>query len=261
MTTTSWLIGSYKQFPAATFDVEDELASSESQSIATGDYYPYDTSSSRSLLAKLVAAVNLHTNISDCAGVITKSGRLKIHRTGGSNFAIKNMPSTLASLLGFSTSLTGASSYVAATVSPRFWSPGKQVSSRVAPAGVDGQKVRDAMVSQAATGTLEVVTRNSYRVNEFFWRYLPVARVWTASENNGEWQVFHDQVIAKGEQWKIWTAVDEDTSDTSTAVTLGAFRGPYIATDQIDKWGYQRELPNVDRLSRVELRGAQVPDL
>jgi len=261
MSITSWLFGAYHNFAAATFDVEDAVPTSESKTIAAGDYYPYDTTTSLSLLGQLVAAVNSHSGISDCAGGVTKSGALRIYRTGGSNFAIKNMPVALSSTLGFTTSLTGASAYTAGTVSPRFWSPGRRASSQVAPLGVVGQAKRDTMIAQAATGSIEVVTKNSDRVNEFFWRFLPIARVWTQSENNGEWYTFHDTVIAAGATWKLWQSVDEDTTDGTTLVTLGSSLGPYVTASGVEEWAYLRELPNVDKLSRVTLRAVQVAEI
>lgn len=254
---SDWLIGSYPDFPAQSIAVEDELAASEAQSVATGDYYLIHPTASLSLADQLKAAVNAHSNISDCDTEIMESGKIRIWRTGASNFAITWTNTTVRDVLGFTGNLTGASSYVASK-SAYWWSANRKASPTMSPLGIAGKIVSDAVVGSAGDATTRVAENNTYRINNYFWRYVPVARIWTSSEAGGEWYAFHDAVIRKGRQFYLWPDVDEDSTDDATSVTLANGLGPYKAAKI--NWDYSREIVNVDRLARIDLPVIQVTE-
>jgi hypothetical protein len=262
MAATCWLIGSYPDLPAANITVVDHVAASEGQTVAAGDYYVHSVTASLSLLEAVKAAVNAHSNIADCNAGMTKSGHVRIWRTGGQTFGVTWGASgeVVRDLLGYVGNLSAASTYTAPLRSPLFWSPGRPESPALSPLGVVGQKIHDTVVSQAGTGTIRTMRFNTYRINEFFWRFLPVSRVWTSSELGGEFFTFHEQVLSRGRRLWLHRDMEEDTTDTTTIVALGSGLGPYMARGGMDTWEYVRDVPSVDALSTVRLEVVQVTE-
>lgn len=257
---TDWLIGSYPSFPAQSISVVDDVAAAEAQSVATGNYYLIHPTAALSLADQVKAAVNAHSNISDCDVEIMESGKIRLWRTGASNFGITWTNTTVRDVLGYTGNLTGASSYVASK-SAYWWSAGenRKASPTMSPLGIVGKVSTDAVVGTAGDATMVVTENNTYRTNGYFWRYVPIARIWTTSETGGEYFAFHDAVIRKGRQFYLWPDIAEDSTDDATAVTLASGLGPYKSTDI--NWDYSRELANVDRLSRIDLNVIQVTEL
>lgn len=264
MPTTCWCIGAYPDFPSFTIDVDDGT-NDDTITVAAGDYYPVHGTSSLSLGNAIASAINAqHTTLSDVTFSITASGRVQFKSTGETTFSIDFSVSTggiiARDTLGYTGNVSGAHTHVAPTVSPLFWSPGKTESPVDAPLGVVGQKVRDAVRGQAATSVMKGRTFNSYRVNRFWWRFVANDRGWTSSEANGEYYTFFDQVLSMLRQFILWRSISEDTSDTSTIITLTTSLGPYKFTGDPRKWDLRRELKNVDKLHRIEFPVVQVAE-
>ena len=253
-----WLIGSYPSFPAQSIAVIDDVAASEAQSVATGDYYMIHPTASLSLADQVKAAVNAHSNIADCDIEIMASGKIRIWRTGASNFGITWTNTTVRDVLGFTANLTGSDSYVASK-SAYWWSANRKASPTMSPLGVVGKVVSDSVMGSAGDATTRVTENNTYRRNGYFWRYVPVARIWTTAEGGGEWFAFHDAVVRKGRQFYLWPDISEDSTDDATTITLASGLGPY-KSENPKEWDYTRELANVDRLSRVDIQVIQVAE-
>lgn len=257
MTTTAWLIGSYPDFPSTSITV-----SGESVSIAAGDYYLQDGTAGRSFASAFATACNAHSTLSDINCSLTKSGKLRLWSAGGTTFTVtwgSGNGEIARDFAGFTGNLSGASSYVASK-SAWWWSPLRPESSDVAPLGVSGEKVRDSATGMANDATLTVTeSGTSYRQNEFWWRFVAIARVWTSAESGGEFFSFFDQVLAKGRQWKLYRNVDEDSGDESTAATLSTVLGPY-KSKQTKRWAFENEIPNVQKLSPIRIPAVVVSE-
>ena len=72
---SDWLIGSDPNFPSQVFDVDDESATTEQQSVAAGDYYLIHPTTAISLADQVKAAVNaLHVGEVRLRGILDKYG-------------------------------------------------------------------------------------------------------------------------------------------------------------------------------------------
>ena len=64
-------------------------------------------------------------------------------------------------------------------------------------------------------------------------------------------------MIRLGRQFTLWPDVTEDPADDATAVTLANALGPYKGRN-FREWNYNREIANVDKLTRIDLAVIQV---
>lgn len=260
MATTAWLFASYPSFPEQSIDVIDDVAASEAKTFASADVYLHHSSLSLDAKELFQNVVNSHSNISDCNIGMTKSGKVRAWRTGGSNFGITWTNTALRDFFGFTGNLTGANTYTATNYSRWFWSPGKPESTKLSPLGIVGARKTDAVKGMAGDATFRVTKHNEYRIQEYWWRYVALSRVWTSSEAGGEFHEFAKEVLGKGRQWFIWRNVAEDLTDDTTIATLSTPLGPYKST-KID-WSdfFRREIRNVDSRSPIEIPCIQVAE-
>lgn len=257
MVTSNLLIGSYESVPQCTLSITANAVVDATQSIAAGSYYLYDSSNSLSLLYQLRAALEAHTQITTATVWIGPDRKVHI-TTSPNNAAISFTGDTTArDLLGFTGNLLSASQHNASLISPLLWSP-RMTEISEAPLGLAGRRVYDTVVGSSGTANVVATQHNSWVQNDFRWRNVPVARVWTTSELGGEWVKFYDQVLRKFRRFKLYRTFSDIAGDT-TPGSLTDVLGPYKMRHEggLVQWEYKRESVGgsgpVDMLSPIEL--------
>ena len=260
MPTSDWLIGSYPDMPSQTLAITVPSGSnSEAANIPAGDYYLHHTTDAISLCDQLSEALQAHGSIGgDTAKCeLMQDGKVRVWTTGSTTFGITWTSTDARDMYGFTDNLSGNYTYTASK-SAYWWSGNRKASPTMSPLGIVGAVISDAVVGMAGDATQRVTENNTYRANNYFWRYVPVARVWTSAEAGGEYFAFHDNVIRKGRQFVIWPDIAEADDQSDTTITLANALGPYKAPIG---WDYGREIANVDKLSRIDLPVTQVTEL
>jgi len=227
VSTSSLLVGEYEDFPAQSFTVNASPTGDETKSVATGSYYAVDSNPTLGLNELLELQLEDHTDITTATVELLENRKIKI--TCDVSFTITWTASgtTLRDVLGFAGDLTPtATSFTADNISKYIWSPGKPESSDMAPIGVAGTPQWDAHFTMAPTGATSVVRHNSITVQEYWWRYVPNARVWTSAEAGGEHKPFWDNVLSLARRFKLYRNITDDTT-SSASMTLGSPLGPF----------------------------------
>lgn len=209
---TDVLIGSYPSLPAQTLTISTAGPIAEDHDVAAGDYYLYDDGSSFDLLAAIATAINAHSIVTGATVEILDN--LLVRIASATSFALTwPTDGVLRDLLGFTGNLTTATSHTATNISPLLWSPGKRAST-AARFGADGTPVVDAAWAQAGPGRVYATSHNEYRKQTLSWRYLLNARVWTTSEENGEFIAFWRNVLIKARPFKVWRNLTEGSGSS-----------------------------------------------
>jgi hypothetical protein len=215
---TDLLIGSRPRLTAQSITVTVG-ATAEVVVLPAGDYYLYDATSARNLMASLATAINAHSLIAGATVVLQRD--LKVFISGnGTAFALTwPIDGQLRDLIGATGNLASAATHTMPNQSDLVWSGGKRArySARL---GTDGLPVHDSATGQAATGVSSTVSHNTYRGNTISWRYVTNARVWTTAEGPGEFFRFWDAVLRHGRRFKVYRGTTEDPAST-TAITYG----------------------------------------
>lgn len=254
MATTSVLIGSRPSIPTTTLVVTAN-AVAENLVFTGGDFYLYHPTGALSLLTEVAALLNTHSELVGCSAVITRSGRVRLAcatafaLTWGSDLTLRN-------LLGYAAGLASSTAHVAPATSPLYWSPGRTESSR-APLGSDGLIKRDTQAGRSGPGIVVATTNNSWRVNDFHWRYVGISRLWQNPAANGTWETWWGEVGAHYRRFWLARNVTEDLADTTTAMTLSTklpSSGAYIWRhgEEVEQQ-HQREVEYLDAYGRVDL--------
>jgi hypothetical protein len=232
---SAWLIGSYASLPQQALTVN-----ASPQTVPAGNYYLRDSAAALSLLEKVKAAMTT-AGVGAASAVLTQDRRVKL--SGGANFSITWTDTLLRNLLGFSQgNLAGAASYVAASISPLLWSPGRPESPMLAPLGVRGAKVHTVYQAVSPYSGLTQSVSHGYReYNRFMFANIDVDRVRTATDEGGTFACWFENVAVPSARWKLYRNVSETPGSTATA-TLSAPLGPYIysAQGKGPTWSYNR---------------------
>lgn len=261
MATTAWLIGSIKNMPEQSMTVVAN-AGSETVTVDTGSYYLYDDTSSLSLIAELQSELNGHAELSDVSIVLLESG--KVRMTSSVAFSVTWSGTQLRNWLGFTGNLTSGTTHTATNVSPLLWSPGR-TETPTARLGSDGFYVYDTKVSQAGPGRVVATRQNRYRVNSFSWRYLDLDRVWPTTESSSSFFAFHEEVLAKFYNWKLYRNIPENTSGSS-ALTMSNYSAlpsanAYIMSPKGNlQMPFKREFEYLEYLAEVSIDATEAPE-
>lgn len=218
---TAWLVGSYKDLPDQTLEVNGAP-----ELMTGGSFYLYDTDNALSLLRRLQSAL-VSGGVGGASVTMLRNRKVKI--TGFAPFTLDwPADNLLRDLLGFESNLAASANYTATLQSPLLWSPGREgYNPEDAPIGVVGHRVPSTFtVVSPRSGRVMAITHGSRTYNRFRFPYVDADRVQTAAEDNGEWVVFFDEVAAKGFNFNLWQSIDEDDASTS-AVTWTTKLGPY----------------------------------
>lgn len=254
MSTTMWFMGSYPALPASTVTV------STAGAIAAGNYYLWDATASQSLVDALAAAL-VSAGAAGASVTLTKSGHVRIDL--GAVDSVTWSSSAVRDLYGYTGNLSGSQVYLAPNRSPLFWSPGRTEIVPDGSLGSQGARAYDTQFSDAP-GWMVAVTQNTWRVARFEFGFIPTDRFSTKDELNGEYTTFFHEVLRNGRLFKAYRTIDEDTTDTTTAVTIpvGEVLGPYVFQPERDVvFPYAREPSHrfVDSVHPVVISCRTVP--
>jgi len=229
---TAWLVGSIK---GADHDI---TIAGSAQNIA-GDLYLYHPTTALSLLGAWVTAATA-AGLGAPTAVLTRDRRVKLGN--GANFTV-TWDDTVRDLLGFTSNLSGASSYVAPNVSPLLWSPAKPLRPELSPRGTLGLRTPQAYWTQSPyDGSPFVVSHGSGRIDQrYSCGMVAIDRVFTTSQAGGEWVRFFEEVLAKGRSFYVYNDATEESGST-TAASLADGLGPYVFAPQgrAPTWAYAR---------------------
>lgn len=246
--SAAWLIGSCRLTDALAFD------SGSARTVAAGSYYLKDSTDSISLLDAFQTA--LRNDEATAAVTLTRSGHVRI--TASSPFSITWTSTALRDFLGFTGTITSQTDVTATNHSSLWWSSGYPETPD-APAGVQGNRVRDTAINSSRSGlTTSFTTHNTRVSNGFLWDVVPIARVWTPSESPGEFYTWWETVASQGRAWKLWRNVAEDSSSSAEA-TSSSIVGPYKTTRA--NWAYSRQVQSADLYSRIRVPAVLVSEL
>jgi len=253
---TAWLIGSVASLPALDITLDGNV-----EAVAAGDYYLYDPTDALSLLAQVEAAMTA-AGVADASAVLAKNRKVLLSSSGV--FTLAWPDTQLRHLLGFTAGGVGATSYIAADVSPLLWSPATTEISRMSPLGTAGHKVFGTHVTVSSLdGTTEATQHGSRTYQRFEFTYVNQNRVQTSTEANGEFVVWWREVGSQMARWKLYRRVGEDTA-ALTAVTLGSPLGPYVYTvgRGTPDWEFERSrgFELVDARNNIEIPCHIVPE-
>lgn len=218
---SSWLIGSVLSLPLLSLTVNGST-----ETVGPGSFYMYDPTNALSLLHQVQAAMTA-AGVAGASVVLLRTRKVRISAAGV--FSISWDEPRLRDLLGFSQGdVSGASSYVADSVSPLLWSPATRPASVAAPLDVAGHKQHLVNVAVAPyTGRMESTSHGTREFNRYTWVNVAKARMRTAGALGGEWQTFFDEVVAKAAPHKNYRDVLEESSGTTAATFDHAPHGPY----------------------------------
>jgi len=226
MAQSSWLIGSYPNFPAQSFTVNAAPTGNETKSIASTDLYLYHTTAALSLMKQLELQIEDHTDITSATVEFLQNRKIKI--SADASFTIVwGSATTLRDMLGFTGDCSPtATSHIADVVSGYLWSPGKAEIAVNTPLGATGARATDTAIAQSGTDVFCSTKHNDSRIVSWRWRNCANARVWTSSEAGGEHEVFWYNVLSQYRRFFHWRLVTEDDASESAA-TLSTVIGPY----------------------------------
>ncbi len=162
--------------------------------------------------------------------VILKNRKVRIR--GDVEFSVTwGAGALVRDLLGFDEDLAGASEYVAPSVSPLLWSPGRPENPKLAPLGVSGAPYLDVAIAHAPGG-LQTVREHGepIRRNRFDFRHVPRGRYWTGEHPAaGELVRWYLNVLARSERFVLFRQVGEgpeaEPAEYQVSQVLGPFRG------------------------------------
>jgi hypothetical protein len=242
--TTDILIGSIPDLPAYAYTINGTA-----YGIATGDYYLYDSTDSRSILAQIVADAATE-GITGFAAFLTEAGYVRFTATDSFNFAWTD--SDFRDLLG-ATAGTGASTdWTATNKSPLYWSPAAPGTPTDSPANVQGAPYYDGQFTMSPSGATSMLTRHNTQTRQgWTWRMIPQSRIWTTDITGlgGEFRRFYDVCLSLRYRYKHYTSVSEGT--TSTAMSFGGSTlGPYKLRKPIDGW-WNRQVSHADTQTSI----------
>lgn len=221
--TTAWLTGSC-DLPATTVEVEGAPGV-----FLKGHWYLYHPTAGLSLIDRLKAI--LLTEVDGADVYVAKDRRVRI--TGDGSFDL-TWPPSFAALFGFTTNLTGQSTYIAPSVSPLLWSPSKPETPQESPLGTLGRKVYDTRFQTSPDSIQVADSHHVQTVQTFAWSFIPTDRWQTFAQDTnetgtlqGEYTRFFDKVLRNAEKFHLWRAVLEDTTSSDPVEWPEDRLGPY----------------------------------
>lgn len=253
MPLSDWIIGSEVQIPETTISVTVG-ATSEDVTLAAGSYYLWDSTVGISLIDSIATAFNDHSLLSDVEAEIMENRKVRIFSPTTAFDATFDSANARA-MAGFTGNFgSTAMTYTAQTVSDYLWVPQRLSCRDLARKGTQGNPVHDTSWVQSADGAVSTTRHNTQKINSKTWRYIPIDRIHTTSEADGELYSFFESVISKGYNFKVYNSLTNDESST-TPVTFGTAYGPYILHEKSGqtKFSWRREIKNVEKFGTYEL--------
>lgn len=187
---------------AYTISVTDPGGTS-SVALTPGDYY---LTSTTSLLSALAAAMTANTTLSGTYACSlddnsdTSTGKVTI--SAGVTFSITWTSSTIRDALGFTGTVSGASTYTSTNGSPYVWLPDQRRANPLSPDGGTGIQLTDATCTMSPAGITKIIKFSTRYRDSLEYRYLSGAKTWTTFERTGfgneSFQTFWTATIANG---------------------------------------------------------------
>lgn len=263
MTTTCWLIGSYKAWPSQTMTFGGDLSGAEEVAASLGGLYLHHGTTALSCFDQVVSAMT-SAGATDPYCRFNANGKIQLGHTGA-NFTVTWTDTLLRDFLGYTGNLSGDTDYEADTVSPYWWSPLRPDNPMKAPLGVRGLETGDIGVTSTPDGALCVTdTGTTITENAYVFTHILKERYWTSDEDAGEYLVFHQNVGRKGYLFTLLRNVDEDASSSSAAsITISNAIGPYALDPKREGFiriPFARQFPNVEKSYRFTMNVIGPPE-
>lgn len=251
MPTSAWFVGS--QTLAAQTLAITQGATTENIVLPAGSYYLRSATSSLSLLAAMVTAINAHSLISGATAVVQRN---RIVALGATQTFTLTWPADniLRNLLGFAANLTpAATSHTAPAVSPLLWSPG-YLATPATIEGVTGYTVPHQAIYKSDDGTqVDCDHYGSETWQDLEWTHVLPERMRVATgTGGGTFHEFYEQCGMLRRRFLYHQEIDELDGST-TAVTWDTALGCYVLRpDFPDQW-YRRNVQFAEVSSPLEL--------
>lgn len=258
MPDSSWLIGSYPSMPEQTLSVTANAVTAD-VTIDAGSYYLHDHLSSRSLVEVTAAAIQSHTQITTCTGILSRDRMVRF--TADIAFSLTWTDTVARDVLGFTGNLTPAdTTHVADVVSQYLWVPDRE-SDPDARLGRDGDVMYDTVVSSSGGSDAHIVaTQHDSRViNEFDFHHVRTAYFDTGVDvnNGGQYRAFFTEVLRRFRRFKVYeNTLHDENSSTDVGLLAGDALGPYRfrpAGGGPIRFSNVRHIPKVEKYHRAVL--------
>ena len=258
----AWLFGSFDQWPDSDVTFGGEISGTETiTAILTALYQDHATGSLSGRVQFVAAMTSAGGSVPFMR--LLQNRRWEMGHAGGV-FSVTWVDALVREFFGFTHgNLAGATSYIAASVSPYFHSFGRKDSPRMAPLGVIGQETADVLATAAPGGRLTVSKRQqSDFVNQFDFTHIDKSRYQTTEAGlAGEYALFHSTVLQRG--WKFFLhrdVTEDDASTTPASIVLGNGLGPLVINPHkpgFKRRPFRREFVDVERSYRLSLHTAK----
>jgi hypothetical protein len=266
MPLSSWLIGTVESDVADTITITVAGGTGAvGVVVPAGPLYLQDSNSALSYASALATAINTQcVDITACSIRLLENRCIQIVFTAAGNVTVNWGSNTdLRDILGFTGTLSGATSYTATLISSRIWVPGLTEIGR-ARLGRVGVPVQDTQVGGGGGATRPAMTTHNRReTNALEWRAVDNARVWV-TEAGGEHIAFWTDVLTEGRQFLHFRATNEDaTSTTAITLTSGNRLGPYHWNPPSGavEYDYDRSIQHVEKRNNVKIPVVVVREL
>jgi hypothetical protein len=253
MPTSAVLIGSRPSIPTTTISVTAN-AVAENLVFAGGDYYLHHNTGSLSLLTAFVALLNGHSQLVGTASVVTRSRRVLTTNAIAFSVTSWGADTTLRDLLGYTGVLGSATDQLATNISPLLWSP-RKIESSSARMGADGVLRKDTYAGRSAPGVVTATENNTWHENALTWRYVHVDRIEQVPDVPGTFAYWWDEVLSRFRRFYVARSVEDDTSDTTTAMDLTTSRIPAVGRAYIYQHDGPMVRPHNRTIENLELYG------
>lgn len=253
MSAAAWLIGSIT-LPRQELTIV-QGATSEFCNFDEGSYYLRSATATLSMLAEMVAAINLHTLVSGAAAVVRRDRLITISATQSFTLAWP-ADGVLRDLLGFTGALTpAATSFTATNISPLLWSPGYLATPKTI-AGVTGYTVPHQAIRKSSDGTqVQCDHYGEETWQDLSWTHIMPERMRTAGTTAAQGGTFHQffqQCAMLRRRFLYHQEIDEDDA-SSTSVTWDTAMGAYVLRPELDGDWYRRNVPFAEVSSPLDL--------
>jgi hypothetical protein len=197
----------------------------------------YLTSSTASLTAigtALTASASLAgTYTATVSDDDSGTGKVTIAVSGGgvTSFAITWTNTSLRDYLGFTTDVSGTTTYTGASSSPYIYLPNQKRSEPIVPQGYKGMPVTDATVTISPNGYSHAAYYATRYANQLIYRYMSGPKTWRSFEatTNESLQSFYETVIGKGKPVRYHHDRDDDAT--------------YVTWRLMPMWAVRPEIP------------------
>ncbi len=243
---SSWFIGS-----APIFQQDFTVDGIFGVGVPDGNYYLRSPVTARSLVNEM--ATRIVAAVGGTCVINLREGRT-IRITFNANRTLTWGTATrLRDLLGFTADLPSDDIHDAPNVSPLLWSPGYPANPRTIE-GVDGYTVPHQAIHKSSDGSqVHAAHYGSEQWQDLSWTHIIPDRMrLPTGTGGGTFHEFFEQCAMLRYRF-LWHQSVNEVDASVTIATLDAPRGPYVLRPEFDGDWYQRNVPNAEVSSPLDL--------